>query len=392
MAVVLAGGKGTRLGPLTKHVCKPALPFAAAWRNIDFTLSNCVNSEIGRIGVATQHKPEALLAHLRNVWNAPNGAPGASIQAWPADLRAPVTGYAGTADAVYRNLDLIRRQECGLVLVLAGDHVYSMDYRPMLEQHRRCGADVTIACVGIEPDQASQFGILSVDDRRRVAAFVEKPLRIEDVPAGDRVLASMGIYVFNTAVLVRALQRDALLHDSGHDFGSDILPRLVHEARIHAYPFEGDAAPLGGYWRDVGTPAAYWQAHLELLEASPQQQLDDSRWPLHGARIRPEFTARYAAASGRAGPDRSLVADGCRIDGSVQRSVLFSNVRVERSASVDRSVILPGAVIGRNCRLSGVIVSDGCRIPDGMVVAAQDLQPIVITAEDLEENLALSCA
>lgn len=396
LAVVLAGGKGTRLGSLTRHVCKPALPFGAAYRNIDFTLSNCVNSGIRRIGIATQHKPESLLEHVDEVWSGVATGPGQFVDAWPADVHAPADGYRGTADAVYCNLDSIRRHEPALVLVLAGDHVYKMDYRPMLEYHRRCGADVTVGCVEVEPHEASQFGILSVDRHWRIDRFVEKPKRIDELPENDRVLASMGIYVFDTPFLSRVLRRDAYSSASRHDFGGDILPQLLDEARVHAYAFAGDGR--AGYWRDVGTPGAYWRAHMELLDDSAGLRLDDPRWPLPASLAKPTLTARYAGPGTERTSDRSLIADGCEIAGAVRRSVVFSNVQVSSGAVIEHSVVLPGAAVGRNCRLSGVIVDSHCRIPDGMVIDSMSRrdggieheEPAVITTDDLAPGRAYS--
>jgi len=279
-AVVLAGGKGTRLGPLTRHLCKPALPFGGSYRNIDFSLSNCVNSNIRRIGIATQHKPEALLRHIDEVWSRHARRTGEFIEAWPSETRAPVTGYRGTADAVFRNLDLIERQRRGLVLVLAGDHVYQMDYRPMLAFHRSRRADVTVGCLEVPAGEASQFGVLSVNSEDKIDRFVEKPKTLADLPQQDTVLASMGIYVFEAEFLVRVLRRDAASRTSSHDFGGDILPSLLRASRLYAYRFMTDNGRKPGYWRDVGTPAAYWRAHLELLDETPSLSLDDAFWPL----------------------------------------------------------------------------------------------------------------
>jgi glucose-1-phosphate adenylyltransferase len=397
VAVVLAGGKGTRLGALTRHVCKPALPFGAAYRNIDFSLSNCVNSGIGRIGVATQHKPELLLRHIDEVWSSVVAGPGKFISAWTAAESAPVYGYRGTADAVFRNLATIERLGSRFVLVLAGDHVYKMDYRPMLAQHRERRADVTVGCVEVDAAEASQFGILSVDRHGRIDRFVEKPQTLDQLPGGDPVLASMGIYVFDTDFLSDVLRRDAFSSESRHDFGGDILPSLIRDARVFAYPFGDCDGNRPAYWRDVGTPAAYWRAHLELLDSSPSLLLDDAQWPLPAARGVPKLTAR----PGRDGSDeRSLVADDCVVGGTVRRSVLFSGVKVSQGALVENAVILPGAVIGRDCRLRGVIVDSECRVPDGTVIdhawrgraSYEAAEPVVVTAEDFSSELVSSCA
>lgn len=390
MAVVLAGGKGSRLGPLTQHVCKPALPFGAAYRNIDFTLSNCVNSGIRRIGIPTQYQPGELLQHLDEVWRNTAKAPYEFLEAWPAEVNSPDGGYRGTADAVYRNLSSIRRAGPQLALVLAGDHVYQMDYRPMLEYHRRRNAQVTVGCVEIRPSEASQFGVLSSEPDGRIERFVEKPKRIEEF-CGERVLASMGIYVFDADFLDATLRQDAFSIGSKHDFGCDILPRLVADARLYAYPFTAPQSDVPGYWRDVGTPAAYWRAHMDLLERSSRLRLGDRHWPMPCPRGTPRFTSQDG---------RSLIASGSRIEGSVSHSVLFADVHVSRCSTVERSVILPGAAVGRNCRLHGVIVGTCCRIPDGMLIDARLRwkglraadEPVVVTQEDFAPALVASNA
>jgi glucose-1-phosphate adenylyltransferase len=400
MAVVLAGGKGTRLGPLTRHICKPALPFGAAYRNIDFTLSNCVNSDIRRIGVATQHKPGSLIQHIDAVWSKAVTTPSEFIEPWPAQVRAPKEGYRGTADAVFRNLDSIMRQDPRFVLVLAGDHVYKMDYRPMLEYHRRCRADVTVGCIEVDAREASQFGILSIDSHGRIEQFIEKPETVDGLPDRDHVLASMGIYVFNAPFLARVLRQDAFSAGSQHDFGKNVLPGVLRGARAFAYPFGGQEGNGAGYWRDVGTPAAYWRAHLELLDASPSLRLDDSGWPLPAAAGKPRLTRGEGRDSNGPAAAASLIGGGCEVGGVVNRSVVFSGVRVSRGAVIDRSVVLPGAHIGRNCRLSGVIVDSDCRIPDGTIInrspsgdaAGRCDEPIVVTAEDFASDLLYSYA
>ncbi len=394
VAVVLAGGKGTRLGALTRNVCKPALPFGAAYRNIDFSLANCVNSGIRRIGVATQHKPASLLTHIDDVWCRAVKGPGEFVAAWPADQRASTRGYRGTADAVFRNLEVIERLDCRFVLVLGGDHVYKMDYGPMLEYHREQRADVTVGCVQVGVDEASQFGILSMDRCGRIRRFIEKPKTVDEIPERERVLVSMGIYVFDARFLANVLRRDAFSSQSQHDFGGDILPTLVHDASVFAYPFRERGGNGPGYWRDVGTPAAYWRAHLELLDACPSLRLDDTLWPLPITGKAPTLTARHARSNRESHPESSLVANDCVVGGTVSRSVLFSGVRIYEHASVDSSVILPGAIVGRNCRLRGVIIDSDCRVPDGTVIESARCgdtphaqEPIVITADDFLAGL-----
>jgi glucose-1-phosphate adenylyltransferase len=393
VAVVLAGGKGARLGPLTRNDCKPALPFGAAYHNIDFSLANCVNSHIHRIGVATQYKPESLLRHVTNVWSGFARRAGEFIDVWPAKTRAPETGYLGTADAIFKNLDFLESQHCGLVLVLAGDHVYQMDYRPMLEFHRRRHADVTIGCIVVPADAASQFGILSTDATGRVEQFVEKPNSPDDLPVGGHMLASMGIYVFDLPFLARILRKDAFSKQSQHDFGRDILPSVLGWSNVYAYQYVGPEDSETAYWCDVGTPAAYWRAHLELLDDAPSIHLDDVNWPMPALSGQPELTRRHARPGSKQ-RNRSLIAEGCEVKGVVNRSVLFPGVRVSSGSVVQNSVVLPGASIGRNCRLSDAIVDSECHIPDGTVIgpsrrrAAGEStgEPIIVTTADFESD------
>jgi glucose-1-phosphate adenylyltransferase len=404
IAVVLAGGKGTRLEPLTREICKPALPFGAGYRSIDFSLSNCVNSGIGRVGVATQHKPEALLDHLDRVWGDVVTDPGHFIESWRAETRAPGLGYCGTADAVYRNLAFIEELDRRLVLILAGDHVYQMDYRPMLEQHCERGAAVTIGCVEVPTEDARQFGVLTIDDDGRIDRFVEKPKTRAEVPGGDRgrVLASMGIYVFDVDLLSRALRLDALSAASNHDFGGDVLPRLIRDADAFAWPFRAADGIRPGYWRDIGTIEAYWRAHMDLLGPAPRLRLDDTGWPLPAAGRAPSMVTRGRPARGLGAAGDSLIAGACAVRGMVQRSVVFDGAEIRRGAEVADTVILPEAVIGAGCRLRGVIVDSGCRVPEGTVidrsaggtVPIERLKPMVLTGDVAAQGSVpdLACA
>lgn len=410
VAVVLAGGKGTRLDPLTRRICKPALPFGGAYRSIDFSLSNCVNSGIRHIGIATQHKPDALLEHIDSVWRDTVTAPGQFVAPWPAEERAPRSGYRGTADAVYRNLELIESLGSRLVLILAGDHVYKMDYRPMLEHHYERGAVATVGCVAVAVEEASQFGIMSIDRNGRIDRFTEKPKTFAEIPAGasasaggDCLLASMGIYVFDADLLARALRLDAFSRGSRHDFGGDILPRLIREAEAVAYRFR-DASGEPAYWRDIGTVSAYWRAHMELLGPSPHMRLDDPLWPLRAADGAPRVLALHDSGSRRGEITKSLVTEDCSIGGEVHHSVLFGGVEVGPGADVADAVVLPGAVVGRDCRLRGVIVDGGCRVPDGTVIDrtargpckrsehSAHGGPVVVTAEDVGDGLVYARA
>lgn len=383
VAVVLAGGKGTRLDPLTRDVCKPALPFAGAYRCIDFSLSNCVNSGLRAIGVATQYKPSTLLDHLWSNWNSVALGHEVIVRAWRAEERAARFGYRGTADAVYRNLPSIELLESSLVLILAGDHVYKMDYRPMLEAHAARKAGVTIASVEVASEDASHFGVLAPRDDALVERFVEKPQSLAEAPraAGRGVIASMGVYVFNGAYLAELLRIDAERRDSEHDFGNDILPRAIAERCAFSYLFR-DRRGAPGYWRDIGTLDSYWRAQMELLGGAPPLKLDDPAWPI--GRVDP---ASHWIGPRIATPEGGIVEDtittaGCEIAGHVARSVLSADVIVRRGATVSDSVALPGAVIGARSRLRGVIVDTGCHVPDGTILERSQgsSEPPVLTA------------
>jgi glucose-1-phosphate adenylyltransferase len=374
-ALVLAGGNGSRLGELTKWQCKPAIPFAGHFRNIDFTLSNCVNSGVRRIAVLTQYKAHSLIAHLSGGWNFLPRATGEFLEVWPAQQRVHSGWYSGTADAVFQNLDLVLAQRSRYTLVLAGDHIYKMDYRRMLEQHVASGAGVTVSCVPVPVEQAGSFGVLGISAQRNVHSFIEKPapatLEATDVPASSSmVLASMGIYAFTTDYLENLLNRDASQIGSSHDFGKDILPAAVREGRVTAHQFIADSgAP--GYWRDVGTLDSYWSAHMELLGAAPEMDLYDDTWPIHtmAAVCAP---ARVADEAGRHTVTNSLLAGGTVVGrATVMRSVLSTNVRVGDGSLLDEVVVLPGARIGAGCKLHRCIIDSNVVVADGTVVGYQ---------------------
>ncbi len=388
VALILAGGNGTRLGELTRWQCKPAVPFAGHYRNIDFTLSNCVNSHIRRIAVLTQYKAQTLLTHLAAGWSFLSRELGESIEVWPAQQRLHGGWYSGTADAVHQNLDLVLGYGSRYTFVLAGDHVYKMDYRRMLESHVALGADVTVGCVPVARSQAGEFGILGVDSGHRVSSFIEKP-RPDSLPADtDRFLASMGVYVFNTEYLAECLRWDAQRSDSAHDFGRDILPLAVREQRVVAHRF---TAPDGraGYWRDVGTLDAYWKAHMELLDPEPAIELNDPRWPIHTlARALPPArllfdTARHGAVI------NSMLSAGVVVRGAyVTRSVLSPEVHIGEGSVLDQAVVLPGARIGSNCRLRRVIVDEGMCVADQTVVTDVEggSRPVVLLARGFDSS------
>ena len=371
-ALVLAGGNGTRLGELTRWHCKPAVPFAGHFRNIDFTLSNCVNSGVRRIGVLTQYKAQSLIAHIVGGWNFLPRALGEFVEVWPAQQRVHNGWYSGTADAVFQNLDLVLAQRSRYTLVLAGDHIYTMDYRKLVEQHVASGAGVTVACVPVPIESAGSFGVLGVDEHRRVQSFVEKPAPSTLAPTpSSSVLASMGIYVFTTDYLVQLLNRDASQPDSAHDFGRNILPQAVRENRVSVHMFI-DESGRPGYWRDVGTIDSYWQTHMDLLAANPAIDLYNRHWPLRTlAEVLPP--AKLAEDFGR----RSFVANSLLSGGTVvgcatvTRSVLSANVRIGDGSMLDEVVVLPNARIGANCRLRRVIVDGGVEVPDGTAIGWQ---------------------
>ena len=372
VALVLAGGNGTRLGELTRWQCKPAVSFGGHLRNIDFTLSNCVNSGVRRVAVLTQYKAQSLINHISGGWSFLGRPLGEFIDVWPAQQRLHSSWYVGTADAVHQNLDLLLAQGSRYTLVLAGDHVYKMNYRLLLQQHAQSDADVTVACVPVPVEESASFGVLGVDERRRVHSFIEKPQPASLGLTGQRtVLASMGVYVFNTGYLERQLKRDAPDTTSTHDFGRDILPRAVREDHVAAYAFV-DERGEPGYWRDVGTLDAYWQAHMELLLPAPPMELFDPAWPILTL---PEQLppARLVYAAGRQGfVANSLLAGGVVVRGAtVTNSVLAGNVQVDEGTLLDEAVVLPGARIGANCKLRRVIVDAGMAIPDGVSVGWQ---------------------
>jgi len=370
-ALVLAGGNGTRLGELTRWQCKPAIAFAGHFRNIDFTLSNCVNSGLRRIAVLTQYKAQTLITHITGGWNFLAKPLGEFVEVWPAQQRLHKGWYAGTADAVHQNLDLVLAQRSRYTLVLAGDHIYKMDYLQLIERHAHSGADVTVACVPVPVHEVSSLGVLGVDLDHRVRSFIEKPAPESLGAAQDTVLASMGIYVFTTEYLADRLRRDASNWDSAHDFGRDILPAAVRTDHVVAHEFT-DERGRPGYWRDVGTLDAYWQTHMELLVPEPPIDLYDPAWPIMTL-SQPLPPARLLFDSARQGSvANSLLAGGVVICGAaVTNSVLSSNVRIGEGSTVDEAVVLPGARIGSNCRLRRVIVDEGMQVPDGTVVRAE---------------------
>jgi glucose-1-phosphate adenylyltransferase len=370
--MILAGGRGSRLGPLTDWRAKPAVPFAGKFRIIDFALSNCVNSGVRRIGILTQYKAQSLIRHVQNGWGFLDGRLGEFVELMPAQQRVWTDWYRGTADAVFQNLDILRRHAPRYLLVLAGDHVYKMDYSKLLADHVQRRADVTVACVEVPLDQARSFGVIGIDASMRVNAFVEKPEAPPPMPGRpDVALASMGIYVFDAPFLYDVLVRDADDPQSSHDFGKDIIPQLVARGyRVIAHPFADSCVNMSEgrpYWRDVGTVDAYWEANMELVKVTPDLNLYDAEWPIWTFQVQLPPAKFVFDEDGRRGMAiDAMVSGGCLISGSVvRRSLLFSNVRVHSYCTIEDAVVLPNVEIGRHCVLKRVILDRACRLAPG---------------------------
>jgi glucose-1-phosphate adenylyltransferase len=376
VALVLAGGRGSRLKQLTDRRAKPATYFGGKFRIIDFALSNCINSGFRRIGVLTQYKSHSLLRHLQRGWNFLRGEMNEFCDLLPAQQRISETAwYQGTADAVYQNLDILRDHEPEYVLILAGDHIYKMDYGALLLDHIARKADVTVPCVEVPRMQATGFGVMHVDESNRVIGFVEKPADPPAIPGKpDKALASMGIYVFNAQFLYEQLDRDAGDPHSSRDFGKDIIPYLVAKgARVMAHDFADSSVHAPGsepYWRDVGTIDAYWEANLDLTHVTPHLNMYDRDWPIFTYQEQlPPAKFVFDDDDRRGMAVDSLVSGGCIVSGSVVRqSLLFNSVRVNSFSRLEGAVVLPEVEIGRHCRLTKVVVDRGVEIPNGLVV------------------------
>ncbi len=375
MALILAGGRGSRLKQLTDTRCKPAVYFGGHFRIIDFVLSNCMNSGLRRIGVLTQYKSHSLLRHLQRGWNFLKSEMHEFVDLIPAQQRVDEeVWYRGTADAVYQSLDIIKSNKPEYVVILAGDHIYKMDYARMLADHALSGAGVTVGCIEVDRQEAKAFGVMAIDENKKVTSFVEKPADPPAMPGKpDRSLASMGIYIFTADYLYRMLDEDIALEGSSHDFGKDIIPKAVGEGQVVAHFFQdscvynSEKAPA--YWRDVGTIDAYWEANIDLTATVPELNLYDRAWPIwtYQEQLPPaKFVHNEANRRGEA--IESSVSAGCILSGSVHNSLLFSNCRVHSYTQIHGAVLLPEVQVGRNVRLTKVVVDRGCRIPDGLVV------------------------
>ncbi len=392
LALVLAGGRGSRLLDLTAKESKPAVPFGGKYRIVDFPLSNCINSGLRRIGVLTQYKAHTLIHHIQRGWGFLRAEVGEFVELWPAQQQTESSSwYKGTADAVYQNIERIQAHGAEHILVLAGDHVYRQDYSRMMASHLRSGADVTVACIEVPRPEASAFGVVDVDDKDQIIGFLEKPADPPGIPGRpDQAFASMGIYLFNTAFLLKVLEDDAHDPGSARDFGKDILPGLLGRARMVAHRFQDsciyppDRQDEPPYWRDVGTVDAYWRANLDLATVTPDLDLYDPNWRIWTYTVqRPGAKFVFDEPDRRGMAVDSVLSAGCIVSGgSVRGSLLFHDVRVNSYARVDESVVLPAVDIGRHARLTRTVVGAGARIPCGLVVgedAAEDARRFVRT-------------
>jgi glucose-1-phosphate adenylyltransferase len=367
LVMVLAGGVGERLYPLTKERAKPAVYFGGPYRIIDFTLSNCINSGLRRIFIALQYKSLSLSRHLRMGWSVVADELGEFIEILSPQKRVGEHWYLGTADAVYQNLYSILREDPRLLIVLSGDHVYKMDYAKMLRFHRDHGAGATLAAIEVPTEEAHRFGVLQADEDQRLTAFLEKPRHL---PSGQQVLASLGIYIFDMAVLVPALEEDAR-HNTTHDFGKDIIPALIQKVPVYAYRFYDENKKAAKYWRDIGTLDAYYDANMDLCHVNPDFNLYDPEWPLRTYQIQaPPAKFVFADEGRRCGQALdSIISAGCIISGSrISGSVLCPNVRVHSFCDIEQSILMPGVRVGRHARIRRAIVDRDVFVPRGALI------------------------
>ena len=401
LALVLAGGEGSRLKDLTAWRAKPAVPFGGKYRIIDFALSNCVNSGIRRVGVLTQYKAHSLIRHLQRAWGFMRAEIGEFVEILPAQQRtSKKEWYQGTADALFQNLDIVQRHDPDYILVLGGDHIYTMDYSKMLVEHVNAGADFTVGCIEVPIEEAKGFGVMAVDQNHRITEFTEKPKQPREIPnKPGMVLASMGIYIFSKDFLYKVLYEDAMKLHSSRDFGKDIIPSNIHRAKAIAYPFRNEAGNPG-YWRDVGTVYSYWQANMELCSVKPELNLYDRDWPIWT--YQPQYPPAkfvFDDEGCRGEAIDSLISTGCILSGArVKRSIVFFANTLEKQTIVKDSVILPKVSIGSHCHIERAIIDKGAVIPSGMTIG-KDLELdrkrfhvtdegiVLVTAEMLGQKL-----
>jgi glucose-1-phosphate adenylyltransferase len=372
IALILAGGKGSRLKQLTQDRAKPGLPFGGSYKIIDFTISNCMNSGIRRIDVLTQYKSSELLSHVQKAWSRMPWELGEYVNIVPAQQQIGDLWYRGTADAVYQNLKQLRKQYCKYVLVLGGDHIYKMDYSRMLRQHVENNADISIASMPVHSHSASAFGVLNIDENMCVTDFVEKPDHPPEISSlPGKSLVSMGVYIFNFEILEQLLLADASIDVSKHDFGYNIIPQAINEHNVYGYIFDDDScADVQAYWKDVGTIDEYFQANLDLVKLEPELNLYDKNWPIYSFQEKlPGAKFVFDQENCRGEAIDSVISAGCIISGAtVKNSLLSTCVTVERHSSLDHCVILPYVSIGKNCKLCRVIVVEGCIVPNDLSI------------------------
>jgi glucose-1-phosphate adenylyltransferase len=373
LTVVLAGGVGSRLAPLTDDRAKPAVPFGGKYRIIDFTLTNCLHSGLRKILVLTQYKSHSLQKHLRDGWSIFNPELGEYITVVPPQMRKGGAWYEGTADAIYHNLWLLERSDAKYVVVLSGDHIYKMDYAPMLQDHKANGASLTVACMEVPRNQASSFGVIGIDNDYRITSFVEKPIDPPSIPGNsDKSLVSMGVYIFSIDVLKQALTADAQVAGSSHDFGKDIIPNIIDTNSVYAYNFCGDKGRVAkdSYWRDVGTIDSFYEANMDLLEPIPPMNLYQRDWAIRTYEPQYPPARTVSSATGNEGIFiNSIIANGVvNSGGSVQHSVISSNVVIKDSATIMNCIIFDDVEIGEGCQLANCIIDKHVRIPANMQV------------------------
>ena len=379
LVLILAGGEGSRLKDLTKWRAKPAVPFGGKYRIIDFALSNCVNSGLRKIGVLTQYKSHSLLRHLQRGWGFMRAEIGEFVELLPAQQRTEEKAwYKGTADALFQNMDIMQRHNTEYVIVLGGDHIYTMDYAKMLVQHVNSGADFTVGAIEVPLEEATGFGVLAVDDDMKITRFDEKPAAPQPIPGKpEMALASMGIYVFSTRFLYETLSKDAGDGSSSHDFGKDIIPARIKDSMAMAYAFRDEKTGLPAYWRDVGTLESYWRANMELCDVEPELNLYNRAWTIWTYQTQNPPAKFVFDEDGRRGEAiDSLISAGCILSGAkVKRSVVSFAVTVDSHSFIKDSVILPKVTIGKNCRITRAIIDKETEIPDGTIIG-----------EDIEED------
>ena len=388
LAMILAGGRGERLYPLTRDRAKPSVPFGAIYRIIDFTLSNCLNSDIRRIYALTQYKSISLNRHIQLGWNILSAPLGEFIEAVPAQQRIDEHWYQGTADAIFQNIYTLQEERPDLVLILSGDHIYKMDYRKMIAFHLERGADLTVAAIRMDRNLSGEFGVIEVDGDWRMIGFQEKPEEPRTIPGdSEGILASMGIYVFNTELLVRRLIEDAR-SDSSHDFGKDIIPVMIGKDQVFAFDFRQGDCEDTGYWRDVGTIDAYYEANMDLISVTPQLNLYDPQWPILTYQPPCPPAKTVWIEEGRVGAAlNSIISNGCIISGgNVKRSILSPRVTIHSFAEVEDSILLERVDVGRNARIKRTIIDKEVQIPPGTEIGYhldEDAKRFTVTASGI---------